>query len=118
MTVPGLLAQSGRNRQFPGRMLRSFLASFRASYLASAALRGAIRLYQLTLAYFFVGACRYEPSCSAYAVEAVTRHGALKGGVLAARRLCRCGPWGGAGYDPVPRSSGASSALSCTSAAE
>ncbi len=70
--------------------------------MASSALRGAIRLYQLTLAYFFVGACRYEPSCSAYAAEAVTRHGALAGGWLAARRLCRCSPWGGSGFDPVP----------------
>ena len=49
------------------------------SLLMSGALRGAIRLYQLTLAYFFVGACRYEPSCSAYAAEAVARHGALQG---------------------------------------
>jgi putative membrane protein insertion efficiency factor len=84
------------------------------SFLMSGALRGAIRLYQLTLAYFFVGACRYEPSCSAYAVEAVTRHGALKGSYLAARRLCRCGPWGGHGYDPVPEASRAVSPLSCT----
>jgi len=72
------------------------------SLLMSAALRGAIRLYQLTLAYFFVGACRYEPSCSAYAAEAVRRHGPARGSLLAARRLCRCGPWGGAGFDPVP----------------
>jgi putative membrane protein insertion efficiency factor len=67
-------------------------------------LKGAIRFYQLTLAYFFVGACRYEPSCSAYAAEAVAQHGALKGGLLAAHRLCRCGPWGAGGYDPVPAS--------------
>ena len=53
----------------------------------------------------FVGACRYEPSCSAYAVEAVERHGAWRGGLLAAHRLCRCGPWGGQGYDPVPPNS-------------
>ena len=83
------LAPAPVNRQFPGRML-------------SLLLRGAIRLYQLTLAYFFVGACRYEPSCSAYAAEAVTRHGALKGSFLAAHRLCRCGPWTAGGYDPVP----------------
>ncbi|MBL0900623.1 MAG: membrane protein insertion efficiency factor YidD [Reyranella sp.] len=70
--------------------------------MMSLALRGAIRLYQLTFAYFFVGACRYEPSCSAYAAEAVTTHGALKGSWLAAHRLCRCGPWGAGGYDPVP----------------
>jgi uncharacterized protein len=93
MTGHSNLAPAGLNRQFPGRMLSSLL---------SLALRGAIRLYQLTLAYFFVGACRYEPSCSAYAAEAVMRHGGLKGSVLAARRLCRCNPWGGSGYDPVP----------------
>jgi len=71
--------------------------------MMSLLLRGAIRLYQLTLAYFFVGACRYEPSCSAYATEAVSEHGALRGGLMAARRFCRCAPWGAGGYDPVPR---------------
>jgi putative membrane protein insertion efficiency factor len=72
------------------------------SPLPAFALRGAIRLYQLTLAYFFVGACRYEPSCSAYAAQAVERHGALRGSWLTAQRLCRCHPWGVGGYDPVP----------------
>jgi uncharacterized protein len=96
MTGAENLAPAPANRQFPGHMLALLL-------------RGAIRSYQLTLAYFFVGACRYEPSCSAYAAEAVARHGALKGGLLAAHRLCRCGPWGGCGYDPVPP-------LSCTPA--
>jgi uncharacterized protein len=46
--------------------------------------------------------CRYSPSCSAYAVTALQRYGALKGGWLAARRLSRCHPWGGSGHDPVP----------------
>jgi uncharacterized protein len=99
MTPNGYLARRPLSRQFPGRML-------------ALVLRGAIRLYQLTLAYFFVGACRYEPSCSAYAAEAVARHGALKGGFLAAHRLCRCAPWGGRGYDPVPSAAG----LSCSPA--
>ena len=48
--------------------------------------------------------CRYEPTCSAYALEAVERHGALRGGYLTARRLLRCHPWAGVGIDPVPGS--------------
>jgi len=47
-------------------------------------------------------ACRYTPSCSEYAEQAVQRYGALRGGWLAARRLSRCHPWGGSGYDPLP----------------
>jgi hypothetical protein len=46
--------------------------------------------------------CRYQPSCSAYAIGALERYGAWRGGLLAARRLLRCHPWGGSGYDPVP----------------
>ncbi len=49
-------------------------------------------------------ACRFEPGCSAYALEAVRRHGALKGSGLALKRIARCHPWGGAGHDPVPES--------------
>ncbi|WP_184016285.1 membrane protein insertion efficiency factor YidD [Sphingobium boeckii] len=46
--------------------------------------------------------CRYSPSCSAYAITALSRYGAFKGGWLAAKRIGRCHPWGGAGHDPVP----------------
>jgi len=46
--------------------------------------------------------CRFTPTCSEYALQAVRQHGAVKGAALAARRLCRCHPWGASGYDPVP----------------
>ncbi|NDW10021.1 membrane protein insertion efficiency factor YidD [Dysgonomonas sp. 520] len=46
--------------------------------------------------------CRYSPTCSEYAVEAIKKHGPLKGGWLAVKRIARCNPWGGSGYDPVP----------------
>jgi len=61
-----------------------------------------IRLYQLTFSGLMPNVCRYEPSCSRYAYEAIDRHGALRGGWLAVRRLSRCRPGGGHGYDPVP----------------
>jgi putative membrane protein insertion efficiency factor len=62
-----------------------------------------IRFYQLCLSHFFTGSCRYLPSCSDYAMEAVAEHGVLRGGWLGLRRILRCHPWGGDGYDPVPR---------------
>ena len=61
-----------------------------------------IRVYQNTFGAVMGPVCRYEPSCSRYAVEALQRHGAFKGVYLATRRVCRCNPWGGRGYDPVP----------------
>ncbi len=61
-----------------------------------------IRLYQWCISPYLRPACRFEPSCSKYALEALRRHGPLKGTWLAVKRLSRCHPWGGHGYDPVP----------------
>jgi putative membrane protein insertion efficiency factor len=61
-----------------------------------------IRAYQWLLSPWLGPACRYEPTCSRYAIEAIERHGVLRGAVLAARRLARCHPLGASGFDPVP----------------
>lgn len=61
-----------------------------------------IRAYRLILSPLLGPHCRYHPSCSAYALEALRRHGALRGGGLALRRIARCHPWGGSGVDEVP----------------
>lgn len=66
------------------------------------ALRVLIRAYQLLVSPVLPPSCRYYPSCSHYAAEAIERHGPWRGTLLAARRLLRCHPWGGGGYDPVP----------------
>ena len=63
---------------------------------------GLLRLYQLTLSPLVGPACRFEPSCSAYFIEAVERHGALRGSALGMRRLTRCHPFHRGGLDPVP----------------
>lgn len=61
-----------------------------------------VRGYRLLLSPWVGHGCRFQPTCSVYALGALERHGAVKGGYLAAHRLCRCHPWGGSGYDPVP----------------
>lgn len=72
-----------------------------------------VRAYRLVLSPWIGHACRFQPTCSAYALEALDRHGALRGSWLAARRVARCHPWGAAGYDPVPGHETACSAPSC-----
>ena len=64
-----------------------------------------VRAYQVVLSPFVGGACRFMPSCSEYAVEAIARHGALRGSRLALKRIGRCHPFGRAGFDPVPPAS-------------
>lgn len=61
-----------------------------------------IRFYQCCISPLFPPACRFTPTCSQYAIEALRKHGPLKGLWLAIKRISRCHPWGGSGYDPVP----------------
>jgi putative membrane protein insertion efficiency factor len=67
---------------------------------------GLVKLYQLLVSPYLPASCRYHPGCSAYAAEAITAHGPLRGLWLAGRRILRCHPWGGMGYDPVPPRTG------------
>lgn len=61
-----------------------------------------VKGYQVTLRPWMGGHCRFQPTCSDYALEALRTHGALRGSWLTVRRIGRCQPWGGCGYDPVP----------------
>ncbi|MDD6787626.1 MAG: membrane protein insertion efficiency factor YidD [Bacteroidales bacterium] len=61
-----------------------------------------IRFYQRSISPLFPPACRFTPTCSQYAIEAIDKHGPVKGLWLAIKRISRCHPWGGSGYDPVP----------------
>lgn len=67
---------------------------------------GVVRGYQLLVSSWTPPSCRFAPSCSSYAIEAIERHGALRGSWLSLRRIARCHPWGGHGYDPVPLAGG------------
>jgi len=87
--------------------LRHYLVIM-VSSLVIRALTLLIRAYQLTISpaltllFGPTGGCRFTPTCSQYALEAVRRHGAVAGGWLATKRICRCHPWGEGGHDPVP----------------
>lgn len=61
-----------------------------------------IKFYRLFISPLFPPSCRYTPTCSEYAIEALRKHGPFRGSYLAARRILSCHPWGGSGYDPVP----------------
>ena len=65
-------------------------------------LMGVVRGYRLLLSPWLGSSCRFEPTCSAYALDALAQHGAAKGGYLTVHRLVRCGPWCQGGHDPVP----------------
>ena len=60
-----------------------------------------VRAYRLLLSPYLPPSCRYLPTCSQYAEEALDKYGALKGGIIALKRISRCHPWGGSGYDPL-----------------
>lgn len=61
-----------------------------------------VKLYQYTMSPLMGDVCRFKPSCSNYMIEAITKHGVIKGVWLGTKRIFRCHPWGGKGYDPVP----------------
>tara|TARA_B100000123_G_scaffold255810_1_gene218497 strand:+ start:40 stop:357 length:318 start_codon:yes stop_codon:yes gene_type:complete len=80
-------------RNFGLKMINSLVISL---------LKLSIRFYQVGISPFIGNRCRYFPSCSSYAIEALESHGAVSGSFLAAKRICRCHPWAAGGYDPVP----------------
>ncbi len=77
--------------------------SYRAlRYVAALPLIAVVQIYRRCISPFTPPSCRYTPTCSQYALEALRRYGPLKGGWLTIKRLSRCHPWGGSGYDPLP----------------
>lgn len=70
--------------------------------ILSFALSLPVHFYRLCISPMLPASCRFTPTCSAYALEALKKHGPIKGAWLTIKRVCRCHPWGGSGYDPVP----------------
>ncbi len=83
-----------------GKFWKKFCGSLK--WLLSSPFILLIRFYQYCISPFTPAACRYTPTCSQYALEAIRKYGILKGGWLALKRILSCHPWGGSGYDPVP----------------
>ncbi|TND09492.1 MAG: hypothetical protein FD123_1298 [Bacteroidetes bacterium] len=83
-------------------MMQEKAESVKKTSLAGKTMVGMIRFYQGAVSPYLPPSCRYSPSCSEYGVEAIRKHGAVKGGWLTMKRVCSCHPWGGHGYDPVP----------------
>lgn len=86
----------------PGKGMEAGDGKLRHLTLAERSMLALIRAYQLLFSPMFAGSCRFLPSCSEYAAEAVTSWGVVRGSLLAVRRLARCHPLGAAGLDPVP----------------
>ncbi len=105
---------TGSTKAWPGRawasqiwMSKVGVAPVRAVGAGTAQVGiGIVRVYQWTVRPFIGSHCRFWPSCSEYAVEALRVHGAARGTAMAARRILRCNPWHEGGVDPVPRSEG------------
>ncbi|MEQ8710022.1 MAG: membrane protein insertion efficiency factor YidD [Rhodospirillales bacterium] len=84
------------------------------SHLISRIMTFPVYLYRYILSPVIPARCRYLPTCSEYAIEALTLHGPARGMILATKRICRCHPWGGSGYDPVPSVKSRPQAHSCS----
>ena len=82
--------------------MRRVALTERIKALPATLLIAPVRLYRAAVSPLLPASCRFTPTCSSYAIAAVERHGAWRGGELALRRILRCHPWGGSGYDPVP----------------
>ena len=86
-----------------GETLAEFKPDFRLNHIPQTLLLALIRLYQLTFSRLMpVNTCRFYPSCSRYGFEAIRKHGAIKGSLLAGWRVLRCNPFNPGGFDPVP----------------
>jgi len=94
-------ATAGYHAAMTARMTDDALSHARVGLLARLLVLG-VRGYQVALSPMLGGQCRYFPSCSAYGIEAIEKHGALRGGWLAVRRIGRCHPFRPGGFDPVP----------------